>query len=127
MCVIKKYNSYSVGQPFVLQECNVEKRKSKFFYTESTGLISHESDRTEWNDFCVQAQDGNDSRLKVAVCDQNDASQVWDFDSLNQHVHLRAGRRRCVVAGPIGEVDGGAVWMKISNKCASNSWGTFEE
>ena len=118
--------TYVIGQPFAVVNCNPDKRKSKFSYDKTTGLISHSSDKIEWNNnFCVQASEGNNSRLRVGVCDENDLSQVWDFDSLNGHVYLRADRKRCVVVGPIGSEDG-AVWMKISNKCSSSVWGSFE-
>ena len=133
MCVIKKYSSYQVDQPFSLKTCNPTKRKSWFAYNETTGLISHGSDHNGWNQFCVRAEDGNNSRLKVAVCDANDASQVWDFDVRNAHVYLRADRKRCAVVQPIAfDDDGNAIdeanfegWMKISNKCYTQSFGFF--
>ena len=122
MCVIKKYSQYSVEQPFALETCNPDKRKTQFAYDDSTGLLSHDSDKTQWNNFCVQAADGNNSRLRVAECDASDMFQVWDFDKLNGHVYLRGDRKKCVVVGPVGG-EGSDPWMKISNKCASNTWG----
>jgi hypothetical protein len=121
MCVIKKYSSYSVGQPYEVSICNPNKRKTKFAYDAETGFLRHQSDKTEWNNFCVKANDNNNSRLVVAVCDANDATMTWDYDSLNGHVHLRSDRKRCIVVGPIP----GDSWMKISNKCATNAFGRF--
>ena len=142
MCVINKYHAYAVDQPYALVECNPKKRKSKFAFDEDTGLLHHQSDRTEWNNCCVRALDINNSRLKVAVCDASDENQVWAYDKLNGHVYLRADRKRCIVVGPIGyddeesndyssgdvgssddDSDVQSLWMKISNKCGSNIWG----
>ena len=72
----------------------------------------------------MKANDGNNSRLQVAVCDSSDTTMIWDFDNSNGHVYLRDDRSRCMVVGPIGSNDG-AMWMKISNKCASNTFGRF--
>merc|ERR1711957_576261 len=72
---------------------NADKTKSNFKYDQSSGLLSHDSDKTQWNNFCVQAYDVNNSRLRVAVCDASDMFQVWDFDNLNGHVYLRSDRR----------------------------------
>ena len=104
--------------------CNADKRKSLFAYDTETGLLRYNSDKEEWNNFCVKANDGNNSRLQVAVCDSNDTTMIWDFDSSNGHVHLAVNRSRCIVVGPISG-DDGAMWMKISNKCASNTFGKF--
>ena len=120
-CVVKKYSSYSVGQPYQVGVCNASKRKSKFAYDEETGFLRHHSDKLEWNNFCVTAQDGNGSRLQTAVCDASDESMLWDYDSTNGHVHLRSDRKRCIVVGPIPTDS----WMKISNKCATNAFGRF--
>ena len=120
-CVVKKYSAYSVGQPYQVGVCNADKRKSKFAYDVETGFLHHHSDRTEWTNFCVTAQDGNKSRLKTAICDASDDSMIWDYDSTNGHVHLRSDRKRCIVVGPIP----GDSWMKISNRCATNAFGRF--
>merc|ERR1711907_328887 len=122
-CVTKKYKAYSVGQPYAMMECNASKRKTQFAYNATSGLIHHSSDREEWNSFCVRAEDGNNSRLRVANCDEDDSKQVWGFDSNNGHVYLRSNRKSCIVVGSIGASED--VWMKISNKCATNTWGGF--
>ena len=77
-----------------------------------------------------RAEDVNNSRLRVAVCNDDDPSMVWDYDKLNGHVYLRADRQRCIVVGPIGHVGADQTleatqWMKISNKCRTNTWGRF--
>ena len=122
-CVTKKYTKYSVGQPYALMECDPSKRKTKFAYNADSGLLHHQSDKEEWNNFCVRAEDGNNSRLRVADCNENDPSQVWDYDSNNGHIYLRNDRKRCIVVGSIGASDD--AWMKISNRCATNTWGRF--
>ena len=125
MCVIKKYSQYFVGQPYALVECNPSKRKTKFAYDEATGFLKHNSDKTEWNNFCVRAEENNNSRLRVADCDANDPQMVWDYDDKSGHVYLRADRKKCIVVGPVGIEGDEELWMKISNKCANNVWGKF--
>ena len=74
----------------------------------------------------MQAQVNNNSKLKVGVCDGANAMMVWDYDNSNGHVHLRDYRSRCMVVGPISRNED-TMWMKISNKCASNTFGRFLE
>ena len=124
-CVTKKYREYSIGQPYALGPCNANKRKSLFAYDQETGFLRHNSDKEEWNNFCVQAQANNNSKLKVGICDSSNTMMIWDFDNSNGHVYLRDFRSRCMVVGPISDSGDGSMWMKISNKCASNTFGRF--
>ena len=109
--------------------CNSDKRKTQFKFEVSTGFIHHFSDKTEWNNFCVQADEGNNSRLRVAVCDESDDMMVWDYDLTNGHVFLKRldgvdGKRRCISVGPIGG-EGAEDWLKIDNRCMTNVFGRF--
>merc|ERR1712150_267491 len=123
LCVVKKYSGYKVNQPFSLQTCDINKRKNKFSFDLESGLIYLIE-----NQFCVTAPSGNNARLRVGVCDEENTDQIWNFDEKTGQIYLRKNRRSCIVVSSIDEgfLENSRQWLKISHKCYSNTFGIFQ-
>ena len=106
-CIKKKFSGYSTGQQIFLVDCNPDHPKTQWLYSSVSGQISAKN----FPEFCVQDSGGSNKRVTMQFCNENEASQRFDYDVELGRIFVR-GSNRCL---SINDNNGSIVTTSILN------------